>query len=103
MDKKELNPREAELNKKKDALPEDQQKYLFLGMGLCDTMLIGSELAEGVTVEIWEKFQAKVYALLEVAISFMNKEACDLLTFYSKTGIEANKPEEAKGASQDER
>lgn len=102
MDKKELNAREAELNKRKDALPEDQKKYLFLGIGLYDTMLIGSELAEGVTVEIWEKFQAKVYDLLGMAISFMDKEACDLLTFYSKTITEANKPEEAKGESQDE-
>lgn len=95
MTKEERTALEAELNKRKDALPEDQKKYLFLGIGLHDTMVNGYVLKEeGANAKNWDEFQARVYDLLGVTLSFMNEEACKILTLYSKAVTDAAKEEE---------
>ena len=96
MTNEELTARTAELNKRKDALPEDQKKYLYLAIGLHNTVLNGYRLTtESADEKTWKTFKGKVYELLGLAISFMNEEACSLLTFYSNTITQAAmEPEE---------
>lgn len=96
MTSEELTALTAELNERKDTLPEDQKKYLYLAIGLHNTVLNGYRLTtESADEKTWDTFKGKVYDLLGLAISFMNEEACNLLTFYSNTITQAAmEPEE---------
>ena len=96
MTSEELTALTAELNERKDALPEDQKKYLFLASGLHNTVLNGYRLTtESADEKTWETFKGKVYDLLGLAISFLNEDACAALSFYADTIAQAAmEPEE---------